>query len=33
MDHLGSPIAGTGASHRAIEAVESQKFYRILEFP
>jgi len=30
---LGSPIAGTGASHRAIDAVESQRFYRILEFP
>ena len=31
--NLGSPIAGTGASHRAIDAVESQRFYRILEFP
>jgi hypothetical protein len=31
--NLGSPIAGTGASHLAIDAVESQRFYRILEFP
>jgi hypothetical protein len=31
--NLGSPIASTGASHRAIDAVESQRFYRILEFP
>ncbi len=30
---LGSPMAGTGASHHAIDAVESQRFYRILEFP
>jgi hypothetical protein len=31
--NLGSPIAGTSASHCAVDAVESQKFYRILEFP
>jgi hypothetical protein len=31
--NLGSPMAGTGASHGAIDAVASQKFYRILEFP
>lgn len=31
--NLGSPIAGTGASHRAVDAVESQRFYRVLEFP
>jgi hypothetical protein len=31
--NLGSPTAGTGASHRAVDAVESQRFYRILEFP
>lgn len=31
--NLGSPIAGTGASQRAIDAVKSQRFYRILEFP
>jgi hypothetical protein len=31
--NVGSPIAGSGASHCAIDAVESQRFYRILEFP
>ncbi len=31
--NLGSPIIGTGATQGAIEAVESQRFYRVLEFP
>jgi hypothetical protein len=31
--NLGSPIAGTGANRRAVDAVESQRFYRVLEFP
>lgn len=31
--NLGSPIACTGASHSAVDAVESQRFYRVLEFP
>ncbi len=31
--NLCSPMAGTGASHCAIDAVESQQFYRVLEFP
>ncbi len=31
--NLGGPIAGTGASRRAVDAVESQRFYRVLEFP
>jgi hypothetical protein len=31
--NLGSPMAGTGVSHLAIDAEESQRFYRILEFP
>ena len=30
---LGSPVAATGASQRAISAVEPQGFFRILEFP
>jgi hypothetical protein len=31
--NLGSPIAGTGANRRVVDAVESQRFYRVLEFP
>ncbi len=31
--NLGSPMAGTGAGRLAIDAVESQRFYRVLEFP
>ena len=31
--NLGSPMAGTGANRRAVDAVESQRFYRVLEFP
>ncbi len=30
---LGSPMAGTGVTHLAIDTVESQRFYRVLEFP
>jgi hypothetical protein len=31
--NLGSPIAGAGVGRCAIDAAESQRFYRILEFP
>jgi hypothetical protein len=31
--NLGSPIAGAGVGRCAIDAAESQRFYRVLEFP
>lgn len=31
--NLGSPIAGTGANRGAVDVAESQRFYRVLEFP
>ena len=31
--NLDSPTAGTGSTRRAVDAAESQKFFRVLEFP